>query len=108
MNYTQPDLKVRVVVPFGVEYGNKPEEVIKVIGDAMKNELKGVLDEPKPDVVFTDMGDSSINFAARFWVSHYGDAYAKKLETTDLIYNTLNKNKIGIPFPTRTLYLRKD
>jgi len=106
-NYTQPDLKVRVVVPFGVEYGNKPEKIIKLVESAVKKDMKGLLKEPAPDVVFTEMADFSINFQLRFWVANYGDAYGKKLEATDLIYNTLGKSKVEIPFPTRTIYMKK-
>lgn len=107
-NFTQPDLKLRVVVPFTVEYGNDPDKVIKLITAAVKKDIKGTMDEPAPDVVFVNMSDFSLDFQARFWVEHYGDAYAKKLEATDLIYHTLGKNKIGIPFPTRTIHLKKD
>lgn len=106
-NFTQPDLKVRVVVPFGVEYGNNPGKVIKLIEAAIKKDIEGILDEPEVSVVFTEMADFSLNFQARFWVHHYNHAYTKKLEATDLIYNTLGKNRIGIPFPTRTVYTRK-
>ncbi len=107
-NFTQPDLKVRVVVPFTVEYGNDPDKVIKLISAAVKKNIKGIMNEPAPDVVFVNMNDFSLDFQARFWVEHYDNAYAKKLETTDLIYNTLGKNKIGIPFPTRTIYMKKE
>jgi MscS family membrane protein len=106
-NYTQPDLKVRVVIPFGVEYGNKPDKVIKLIEDTVKKNVKGILAEPPVSVVFTEMGASSLNFQARFWVKHYNEAFTKKLEATDLVYNTLNKAKIGIPFPTQTVYVKK-
>jgi small-conductance mechanosensitive channel len=107
-NFTQPDLKLRVVVPFTVEYGTNPEKVIKLITSAMKKEIKDIMKEPAPDVVFTQMADFSLNFQARFWVEHYDTAYGKKLEATDLIYDTLGKNKIGIPFPTRTVYMKKE
>ncbi len=106
-NFTQPDLRIRVVVPFSVEYGNNPERVIKLIEKTIKKEIKGILKEPPVSVVFTEMGASSLNFQARFWVEHYANAHAKKLEANDLIYNTLNKAKIGIPFPTQTIYVKK-
>jgi MscS family membrane protein len=107
-NFTQPDLKLRVVVPFTVEYGSDPDKVIKVITTAMKKNVKDVMKDPAPDVVFVNMSDFSLDFQARFWVENYGTAYGKKLEVNDLIYDTLGKNKIGIPFPTRTIYMKKD
>lgn len=106
-NYTQPDTKVRVVVDFGVEYGNKPEKVIPLIEKAIKENIKGMMDDPAPQVLFIEMADSSLNFKALFWVPNYGEAYGKKLEATDLIYRELNKAKIGIPFPTQTIHVKK-
>jgi len=69
--------------------------------------MKGIMDEPAPLVEFTAMGDSSLNCIAKFWVASYTDGYGKKLEATDIIYKELNKAKIGIPFPTRTIYMKK-
>ena len=53
------------------------------------------------------MGDFALKFKVLFWI----DNIDKKLEKTDealaRIYRILNKNKIGIPFPTRTVYMKK-
>lgn len=106
-NFTQPDLSVRVVVNFGVEYGSDPDKVIKLIENSIKKNTKGIMKEPPPSVIFTEMADSSLNFSARVWVENYGDAYSKKLELNDLIHSELNKAKIGIPFPTQTIHLEK-
>lgn len=106
-NFTQPDLKVRVAIPFSVEYGNKPEEVINLIKSTAKKEVKGIMKEPEVNVLFTEMADSSLNFKLLFWVERYDEAYGKKIEATDLIYKTLKKAKIGIPFPTQTIHLKK-
>jgi len=105
-NYVQPDTSLRVVVKFGVEYGTKPEKVKKVLEPELKK-IKGISKSPAPVVEFTDMGESSLNCIAKFWVPNYADAYDKKLEATDIIYRELNKAKIGIPFPTRTVYMKK-
>ncbi len=105
-NYVQPDTSLRVVVKFGVEYGTNPDKVKKVLVPAL-SAMKGILKDPAPAVEFTDMGDSSLNCVAKLWVPHYSEAYDKKLEATDLIYKELNKAKIGIPFPTRTIYMKK-
>ena len=106
LNYTRPTAKIRVGVPFGVEYGNKIEKVRKVVLEVIKG-MKGVLKEPKPAVLFLEMADSSLNFKAFFWVDDWKEAFAKKLEATEKIYEALNKAKIGIPFPTRTIYMKK-
>jgi len=106
-NYVQPDTKLRVVVPFGVEYGTKPEKVIKLIESTTKKKIKDIMKEPAPQVLFTEMADSSLNFKLLFWVDNYGNAFSKKLEATDMVYNELNKAKIGIPFPSTSVYIEK-
>lgn len=106
-NFTQPDLKIRVVVPFSVEYGSDPQKVIGLIEKMVRKEVKGIMKEQPVQVLFIEMGESSLNFKLLFWVERYDIAYSKKLEATDLIYKTLNKAKIGIPFPTQTIYMKK-
>ncbi|MBN2477678.1 mechanosensitive ion channel family protein [Candidatus Micrarchaeota archaeon] len=105
-NYVQPDTSVRVVVDFGVEYGSDPEKVKKVILETI-SKISGISKEPVPQVLFTEMGDSALKFSARFWIPDYNEAYSKKIEAVQLIHDTLKKSKIGIPFPTTTVYLKK-
>ncbi len=105
-NYVQPDRSLRVSVKFGVEYGTKPEKVKKVIEPVLAK-MEGINKKRAPIVEFLEMGDSALSCVARFWVPDYTEAWGKKLEATDLIYNELNKTKIGIPFPTTTVYLKK-
>lgn len=105
-NFTVPDLSIRVNVNFGVEYGSDPEQVRNVVLDAIRK-VDTVIEEPEPAVHFMNMSDFSLDFVARVWVQNYADAYSTKLKVTDEIYKALNKNKIGIPFPTHTVYMKK-
>src|SRR3989339_1624615 len=105
-NYHKPLPTTRVGVDFGVKYGSDAEEVKKI---ALKelNSLKGALKEPAPQVIFTEMGDYALRFKAFFWVESIEVKLEAKEAATTAIYNALNRNKIGIPFPTRTVYLNK-
>ena len=105
-NYVRPTRKVRVVVNFGVEYGSDVDKVKKVVNAALKS-MKDVSDIPYMDAVFTEMGEFAMLFQARFFVDDYKISYDKKIEATQKIYEALNKAKIGIPFPTRTVYMKK-
>ena len=106
LNYTRPTAKIRVGVDFGVEYGNDIKKVQEVV-TAVLNRMEEVLEDPAPAVQFLQMGDFSLTFKAYFWVPDWRKSYAKKLEATEKIYAALNKAKIGIPFPTSTVYLKK-
>jgi MscS family membrane protein len=109
-NYKKPDLSVRGEVLFGVVYGTDVDKVKKVVTATLKRIPKVIKnDKGKPiQVVFLKMGDFALEFTARFWVKDYNDKFLTKIKATEEIYKDLNKNKIGIPFPTRTLYLRKE
>ena len=105
-NISAPDMTLRIALDIGVEYGSDPDKVKYHIWQEIST-IKDVLKEPKPRVFFTEMGDFALKFKVLFWI----DNIDKKLEKTDealaRIYRILNKNKIGIPFPTRTVYMKK-
>ena len=105
-NYTRPDATIRVGVNFAVAYGSDVNEVKGVVSDAI-SQLDDIMPEPEPQVLFLNMGDFSLDMCARVWVDDYGKQFAKKLEMTELIYNTLKKSGIEIPFPTRTVYMKQ-
>jgi len=105
-NLIKPTKQIRVVVNFGVEYGTKVEKVKKVVLPVVKK-IKNTLKDPSPSVDFLEMADFSLNFRAVVWVEDYSKRWDTKLALTDAIHNVLNKNKIGIPFPTQTLHVKK-
>ncbi|MAG60659.1 hypothetical protein CL619_02620 [archaeon] len=105
-NYTKPNRKMRVWVAFGVEYGSDTKKVISILEKELVK-MEGVLEKPAPSVSFLNMGDFALEFKAHLWVDNWKDAYSKKLEATQLIYDVLNKKKIGIPYPTQTLLVKK-
>ncbi len=104
-NFLKPNIRIRKIVNFSVEYGTPPEKVKKIVLKTITG-IKGIYHEPYIDVIFVEMGDFGLKFQARFWAD-WDNAYTKWLEATEAIYNALNKAKIGIPFPTQTVYLKK-
>jgi len=105
-NYVQPSIKSRGVVEFCVVYGSDVDKVKRVIIEAIKK-VENVLDEPAPSVYFSKMNDFSLDFDAKFWVDDVAKRYETKENVTNVIYKTFKKEGISIPFPTRTVYLKK-
>jgi small-conductance mechanosensitive channel len=99
--------KTRVTVEFGVKYGSDVEKVRKLVLNELKN-VKNVLAEPEPHVVFDEFGEFALKFKAFFWVSSIEEKIESKEAALSVIYSVLNKNKIGIPFPTRTIYMSRE
>ena len=105
LNFLQPTPTVRGVVDFGVEYGSDPEKVRKTVLDIMKKN-SNVLKDPEPKVFMEEMGDFALKFKAMFWVAQFDQKFDTKSRLTEEIYKALRKEGIGIPFPTRTVYMK--
>lgn len=107
INYALPDLRLKVKVPIGVAYGSDPERVKKIVLDVANNsEL--IMKEPSPSIFFKEFGESSLNFLLIVWVNNFRDALKVMDEINSRIYEEFNKQGIEIPFPCRTVYLRKE
>lgn len=107
-NITLPEPIARVVVPFGVAYGTDPEKVRKVVLKEI-DKIPGVIKEEgkEPAVRFLEMGDSSLNFKAYFFIDSFENRLSTIDQATTRIYNALGKAKIEIPFPQMDVHIKK-
>jgi len=58
--------KRRTVVVVGVDYRDDHDDARAVILEAVRA-VEGVLDHPEPEVLLTELGESSVNFEVRYW-----------------------------------------
>ncbi|CAN5862868.1 hypothetical protein BH23ACT10_BH23ACT10_32040 [soil metagenome] len=58
--------KRRTVVMVGVDYRDDHDDARAVILEAVRA-VSGVLDHPEPEVLLTELGESSVNFEVRYW-----------------------------------------
>ena len=105
-NLAQPEPKLRIRVPFGVAYGTNIDNVKKLVLKEIK-QIDGFIDEPEGKVFFLSMGDSALNFEARFYVKDAKKRRSAIDEANTRIYNSLNKAGIEIPFPQVDVHLNK-
>jgi len=96
----------RVRLSIGVAYGSDIDLVSKILADiAEGSEL--VSKKFKPRVRFRSFGDSSLNFQLLFWIDK-PEARGRTLDALNSsIYKEFNKNNIEIPFPQRTVHIKK-
>jgi MscS family membrane protein len=106
-NYGLPNASIRACVNFSVAYGNDVNKVKEIVLEVIET-IPSALNDPPPIVEFLEMGDTSLNFVAKFWVSNFKEQYDNRLVAIEKIYNALNKAGIEIPFPTYTVYLKKN
>lgn len=94
------------VIPVGVAYGTKVPVVKDVISSAVEglnkaNYIKFI------KVVFSGLGDNSIDFKVLAWVDSRKQIYAES-DIWEAIYNALNDAKIDIPYPQRDIHIVSD
>lgn len=102
-NYTKTGDR-RVDLSVGVSYGDDLQKVEDLVKKTIAG-LEGVKTEKGVDLVYTEFGDSSINFVTVFWlkdISH-GSFLKWRSEAIKAIKAAFDANDISIPFPIRTL-----
>jgi len=104
-NWTYTHRRVRFSVAVGVAYGSDTRRVIQLLGEVA--ERHGVVEkEPKPQVLFTDFGDSALMFELRYWVDVIrANAAQVGSDLRQMIAGVFAENGIAIAFPQRDLHL---
>src|SRR5262249_36535576 len=87
-NWTANDRQVRVTVAVGVGYGSDVKLVWDVLLEIAKKH-PDVLQSPAADVVFTEFGDSSLNFELRVWTVK--QVYTLVLLRSDLYFSIFDE-----------------
>ena len=103
-NWTQNGTLTRESVEVGVAYGSNVELVKSVLLEAA-NAHKQVVKDPQPDVLFTDFGDSSLNFKLIFTMNNSFKANFLKSDLRFEIDRLFRENNITIPFPQRDIHI---
>jgi len=105
-NWSHGDPKVRIRVPIGVAYGSDLKLLQRLLLEAAEEHPKALRD-PSPVVLFTEFGDSSLNFELGVWTQ---EMTATPIHFTSqmnfIIEQKLRENDIEIPFPQRDLHVR--
>ena len=104
INWSHMEKKTRFHVNIGVAYGSDVEKVTRILHEAADEHVK-VARDPKPIVMFSDFGESSLDFKLHFWTY---DTFWVEIIKSDLRY-VINKkfieNDVTIPFPQRDVHL---
>ena len=103
-NWTQNGTTTRESVEVGVAYGSDVQLVKKLLLEAASTHPK-ILPSPPPTVVFTNFGDSSLDFKLVFTL---GDSFTAQIPKSDIrfeIDRLFRENNIAIPFPQRDIHI---
>lgn len=95
----------RTTLTVGVAYDTDLDRAKQVLEEATQ-ETEGVLDHPAPLALVTEFGDSSINFAVRYWHRpRMANLWRVRDEVARNIKRHLDQAGIVIPFPQRVVHL---
>lgn len=92
----------RVDLTIGIGYGSdllKAKTILKEMIDAEPRRLE----EPAAAIMVKDLGESSVDFAVRFWVNS-SDWWSTRCDMIERIKLRFDAEDIEIPFPQRTVH----
>jgi len=98
--------KERIRITVEVAYGTEIEKV-KNIMNKIAVSCENVCNDPYPRVRFREFGASGLKFQLLAWIEKPEDRGRVIDELSTEIYNSFNINNIEIPFPQRTLHIKK-
>ncbi len=110
-NYYLPEQQMACLVQVGVAYNSDLEKVERVTIDVGKKVLKkvtGGVPEFEPFIRYHTFSDFSINFSVILRVKEFVDKYLITHEFMKELHKRYKKEGIEIPFPIRTVYMRKE
>jgi len=99
-NYSVNDTR-RVDLNVGIGYRDSIDRAMEVLMEVMRADNR-IIQEPSPQIVVTELGDSSVNLLLRCWTKR-ADFWAVKCDLTKNIKENFEIQGIEIPFPQRVV-----
>ncbi|MBI3315801.1 MAG: mechanosensitive ion channel family protein [Candidatus Omnitrophica bacterium] len=109
-NYYLPDKELAVLVEVGVDYRSNLDHVEKITCQTAKEVLSKVTGGVRtfdPFVRFHTFAESSINFTVILRAREFVDSFVIKHEFIKALHARFQKEGIVIPFPIRTVEVRR-
>tara|TARA_B100000809_G_C15063752_1_gene503402 strand:+ start:40 stop:924 length:885 start_codon:yes stop_codon:yes gene_type:complete len=103
-NWTQNGTTTRESVSVGVAYGSDVQFVKKLLLQAASTN-PDVISSPEPTVIFTNFGDSSLDFKLVFTINDSFKAQFPKSDIRFEIDRLFREHNVSIPFPQRDIHI---
>lgn len=105
INWTRNSRSVRRELNVGVAYGSDTQMVMKLLKDVAAASTN-VLKYPPPVVLFSEFGNSTLNFSLRFWVHDYdvGVSTASLLRVE--LERLFREHNIEVAFPQMDVHIK--
>jgi small-conductance mechanosensitive channel len=110
-NYHLPDRELIVPIAVGVAYDSDLEKVERVTAEVAKEIMKtvaGGIASFAPEIRCQAFGQSSVDFTVALRAREFTDAAVLKHEFIKRLHARYAQEGIAMPYPTRTVYLKKE
>ncbi|QKV17337.1 mechanosensitive ion channel family protein [Oricola thermophila] len=104
-NWTHRNTLGRIEIPVGVSYDSDPKLVRELLMDIAQDHPR-ILSNPEPFVVFSNFGDSSLDFELRAYLADINYMLTVSSEVRFAVFERFKAAGIEIPFPQRDVNLR--
>jgi len=103
-NYSRVEAR-RLDLAVGIAYDDDIDKALAAMMDLLVKDER-VNDDPEPQVMVKELGDSAVNLNLRCWIAP-GDYWSLRFDLTKAIKQRLDAEGITIPFPQRDVHLYK-
>ncbi|MBI5588669.1 MAG: mechanosensitive ion channel family protein [Deltaproteobacteria bacterium] len=110
-NYHLPEKRMSLNITIGVSYDSDPDTIERILVEealGAADHTPGLLKDPPPVVrLIPGFGESSLDFTLTCHVEEYTDQYRAQHEIRKRLFKRFKKEGIEIPFPIRTVHLKR-
>jgi len=93
----------RIDLTIGIGYGSSIQKAHQVLSRLVSEETR-ILKDPAPQIVVSELADSSVNLLVRVWTDR-SDLWLVKTDLTRRVKETFDAEDIEIPFPQQVVHM---
>lgn len=105
INWTHGNQNRRIEVLIGVAYGSDVNQCQDIIEQVIDNN-KFIIHDPKPLILLTNFGNSSVDYRILFWTNNIGRWIETRSDVMKEIYSKFDEKGISLPFSQQDLHIR--
>jgi small-conductance mechanosensitive channel len=103
VNFTRANPR-RIELVIGVAADSDLDKVTRITLAAI-GEISGVLEDPAPSVVFSNFGDSTIDFKVYYWADMDATDFNEATDAgVKILKSAFEREAIELPYPTMTIH----
>jgi small-conductance mechanosensitive channel len=103
INWTLSDRRRRMEITISAAYGSSIPKVLEILMEVAASS-EDILEDPAPFAVFSNFGESSLDFVLYAWVERYEDTVMIASALRQNINDRFHDEAIVIPFPQRDIH----